>query len=797
MGEMEMVKTSGPKHITILAVVTALALLAGMLAYPASGLAYNKPWDQGHDGTYPQNPNNPNKPPKPPNNPCKGSGSPILLQTGNFMLGYIDMVMQACGMPIKITRVYNSFDEHDGLFGFGWTLSYGIRILPSETVNNVRSAVILMPNGQRFVFTRNADGSYTRPVGTVFELVFANNQFVLTDNINLEYTFNAAGYCTKIQDRAGNQVSLAYGNMEGCISTIGDGSGRAMTFTYGPNGKIASITDPEGNTMQYQYDGAGNLVTVIDPEGKQTTYTYDARHHITSVKNHLNETLITVTYQTTEPWRVTQYQEGGETWTITYVSATRTQKRNSANNTFTYDFDANGVITQVTSHMGNVTKHGYDGQYNYQSYTDPNNNVTTFAYDAAGNLVQVTDAANASFAMAYDAAGNVDTITDNEGRQGAFDYDAESNLTRITPPIGNPINVTYDASGYITSITRGADSLTFTKDSHCNLTGLVSSGGANLAFAYDNLGNVTSVTSSAGAVGYSYNARNQITHVTDTTGGVTVLAYDNAARLAQVTFPGGSTMGFTYSKPAGYSTNAPTLTQIQLQDGSTYTYDFWSFDKVKTKRESGVITRQFAYDADQRLTGVTMPSGRTVTYAYDNANNVIGITDSVLGNINLAYDAVNRLTGLANAGDISETFRYSTVGNRTRWFNDQNLATDYAYDAANRLTGWTDTAGQVHAVNPPASAPGKHITLNDIIGLYASRQNNRLLSYLVQRTPEQLVGSYDSLYMEYNRYLGGIPETLATGFSVFVLPFADQYSTPGVVPITDFLELYKRLGLGW
>ncbi|GAB4249266.1 MAG: hypothetical protein Kow0054_05970 [Deferrisoma sp.] len=768
------------------------ALLLAPLAGPGAAQAYNKPWDQGHDSTNPEDPDDPPNPPDPPNNPHGGTGSPLFVRSGNFIKRFIDLSMQACGMPMKITRVYNSFDKRDGLLGFGWTLTYSMRVLDVQSPDGSTHALVLMPNGQRYRFTPNGDGTYTSPPGTIFTLWKTATGYAMDDNIRLTYTFDTEGYLTKMADRSGNEVSFFYRNFAGCIERIEDRTGRAFRFVYGPNGKIQSITDPNGNTVAYEYDTDGNLVSVTDPEGGITTYTYDGHHNLTSIVNGEGETILQVSYESVEPYRVTQYREAGETYTIRYVTGNRTEKTDSAGRTWVFEYMDNGLITRVTTPLGTVLEHGYDAAYNYASFAVLSGGFEYtslgFGYDGARNLTSVTNALGERHELAYDGQGNVVQITSPDGRAAMFGY-AGAQLVRATRPDGALLEVSYSADGYVQRISREGQWVDFSHDSACNLTRLESLSGESVDLEYDTVGNVLAITQQGMRTEYEYNGRNQISAVTWPDGTRTTVAYDSAGRISSVMFPGGGTLGY------GYDSQSNRLNRITLPDGRAFQYTFYPFGRLQSQTLPDGTSRSYSYDDDLRLTSVALGGGRSVGYSYDPVGNVTGVRDSKAGSYALTYDAAGRLTGISGPG-ISWSFGYDAAGQRDLAQDGAGNQTRYSYDSVGRLASVLLPDGSNRTLTPPVQTLPSSITLNDVIGLHNSGQMVRLLSYVAPYVPDGLVRNV-SFDLQFLRLQGGVDEKLLTGFSPYELPWPSSFSVPQSSSLMDFLKVYERIGFGW
>ena len=702
------------------------------------------------------------------------------------MKGFIDLSIQACGMPIKATRVYMSFNRYDGILGYGWTLSYNMRLFEATTSGGQEFVLVVMPNGQRHRFFKNSDGSYTAPPGSVFTLKKENSHYLLEDHA-YAYTFDDRGLLTGIRDRVGNTVTLTYQSVEDCPDTIADSNGRGLTFTCS-GGRISSIADPQGNTVSYAYDTHGDLVKVTDPEGGETLYTYDENHNLLSIVNPENETTLSVTYEAAEPYKVASYSQHGETYTIVYISDNQTNKINSLGQVIQYAFSDSGMVTKITSPMNHVIEHTYDSALNYSMLTDPNGHRTSFGYDANRNLTSIQDALGHAYLLTYDDKGNVLTATDPLGHTTQFSYDAHSNLTRIIRANGDEMTMNYDDRGYITSMRKGAEGLTFEHDADCNLTRMASSGGSDVRITSDSVGNTMAVTQQGVTTTFTYTALNKIGSVTNGTGTIH-LDYDRSGRVTTVTYPDGKTLDYAYSDANGF------IDKITYPDGSFMEYDYYPYGRFETKKnERGEVTA-YGYDADHRPALVVFPSGRTIAYGHDNAANITEIVDSELGTISFTYDALNRITSISHQG-VTHTFAYDEVGNRVEKV-DERGTTAYSYDILGGLSQRIQPDGTTTDWTPPSSHLPHPLSLNSIIGLYNSRQNIRLLSFLVGYTPDQIVQTigYD---LQFNRLIMSIENNnLPTGLSPLQLRVQDSPSIAWAASLMELLNEYKRLALGW
>ncbi|PRY92076.1 RHS repeat-associated protein [Hasllibacter halocynthiae] len=186
-------------------------------------------------------------------------------------------------------------------------------------------------------------------------------------------------------------------------------------------------------------------------------------------------------------------------------------------------------------------------------HIDGDGEVHEYAYDAVGRLVEVTDLEGFVKAFGYDARDNVTTVTDGRGGTTLFGYDPLDRMVLRTDPLGLFIGRAYDARGNLTTLTRE--------------DGLVETA------AYDGLGRPIEVVTPDYVLLYAYDARGNLVLAADDDSRV-LFAYDERNRLVSTTTDG--TVG---PQPA--------------------------------------VTLSYAYDPEDRLTGLVAPWGTAFTFGYD------------------------------------------------------------------------------------------------------------------------------------------------------------------------------------
>ncbi len=255
------------------------------------------------------------------------------LKLGNFSLSFTDLQVPVAGMPITVTRTYDSLNaDIAGDFGFGWSIEVDMPKLflsqastgaPSFAgfptfVNGTRMSVVT-PQGNTEGFTFKwvaaSDGlagvglshtyrpsfvpdpgnqySLIPPVGTgQFRKLTENGAY--QDDFGRQYsgqdpTFGGV-YQLKQSDPRGQQIDYdilvgtrgttemtahrmkdKYGNSsEIRPDGIYSNRGRNVLFNRDSRGRITGITDPRGGQLVYQYDAAGRLVKFYDRRATQT-----------------------------------------------------------------------------------------------------------------------------------------------------------------------------------------------------------------------------------------------------------------------------------------------------------------------------------------------------------------------------------------------------------------------------------------------------------------------------------------------------------------------------------------------
>ncbi|HYG77635.1 MAG TPA: DUF6531 domain-containing protein, partial [Planctomycetota bacterium] len=266
------------------------------------------------------------------------------MKVGNFSLAFNDCSVNVSGIPIQVTRTYDSRDKRNGDFGVGWRV--GIADVRLEKTGNLgrgwqqsgdfsgflqkytlqatksHKVTITFPDGKVYKFEGRPQmmQQSVAPVGptnfiyvpiapTVGSLtaVGRNDVYVFgaPDEQNPVVTATIHNYNGTLYNPKVFQLTTAEGmvlvieqgkglrsltDLNGNTLTVSSSglvhsSGKSVVFSRDAEGRITRITDPSGHAMTYNYDDAGNLSTFTDRENNTTSFTYNNVHGLLSIKD--------------------------------------------------------------------------------------------------------------------------------------------------------------------------------------------------------------------------------------------------------------------------------------------------------------------------------------------------------------------------------------------------------------------------------------------------------------------------------------------------------------------------------
>jgi RHS repeat-associated protein/uncharacterized repeat protein (TIGR01451 family) len=684
---------------------------------------------------------------------------------GNFTLSFNDLSVPLPGLPITVTRTYDSRDKRVGDFGVGWTLSvanvrvqktggaigqgwdeetqwsgffptYCLQPLKNHTVSVTfpdgkvyKFQAVSTPQCQQIVpievpqigFTQVSTGSATAgatltPIGDTdllldggipgpVNLITAEVEFA--DFTQFQLT-TAEGYRYVLDQKLGaTKVTDRNGN----TLTINSGgvissTGQNVSFTRDTQGRITQVSDPNGAAILYQYSATGDLSAVTDRANLTTTFTYDNNHFLTNVIDPRGLTAVK-----------NDYDDSGR-----LVSTT-----DASGNTIAYAPDLAAQHETIRDRLGNPSTFEYDGDGNVTRVTDALGGVITSTYDANGNKLTETNALGKTRINTYDALGNLLTETDPLGHVSKYTYNAFRQILSFTDPQGHTVLNSYDARGNLLS----------QKDALGNTT----------VYTYNNLGRPLTIKDALGNISsFVYDSNGRVTQQTDGLGNVSTFTYDgNGNRLSQ-TVTRTKADGATETLATQYQYDADNrLTQTIYPDLSVTQTVYNAIGKVADVFDTLNRKTHFDYDDNGRLIKTTYPDQTIESITYDANDRRLTSVDRANRTTSYTYDVLGRLTKTTYPDLSSTQTVYDALGQAVQSIDALNHATAYGYDDLGRRISVTDALN--HTTNFAYDAAGNQISMTDALNhttQFVYDVANRLLQTI---HPDQTTDSttYDAL----------------------------------------------------
>jgi len=378
------------------------------------------------------------------------------LKLGRFAFSQQDFVIPVGGLPLSLTRNYDSFNTKQGAFGYGWSYDFAdMDVQIDETRSdhtffeegqwstlNIRTGggrdvTLTLPGGQRVTYVctfRNGLGyqyaEWVRPPGVFADLVPIDDARLSTIGI---LAWQAGGYHTPFEnfDFSGFNLILPDGSIYqilreplGNHTFAGDGSDveGAYINAYGKC-KLSSITRPNGEMIIFKEDriehyGAAPgsapthtllikhedsnpalITSIIDPNGANgidPVYKYEyTGGDLTKVRRLVrNRNTGGPVYEDT----IFTYGNG-TTAPLHYLVSIQDPRGQPAVRTYYYSGGVNdGRIYQVKDAKDHSTTFDYDFTdpvHRYQQSTDYLGNFTKKEFDSRGNVTESYDATSA------------------------------------------------------------------------------------------------------------------------------------------------------------------------------------------------------------------------------------------------------------------------------------------------------------------------------------------------------------------------------------------------------------------
>ena len=234
-------------------------------------------------------------------------------------------------------------------------------------------------------------------------------------------------------------TTYSYNNMDKLI-TFTNAENKTTNYTYDLEGNLTSIKDPAGRTEKFDYDEKGRLTGHSQASGKKVSYDYDK----------LNDLL-------EKSYKDAKGETAEKPVTYVYNSAGERVSMKDKTGTSSYEYDALGRITKVTSGSKKEVSYIYDEADNLQAIVYPDGTKVSYEYDLNDNLVKLTDRNGKVTTYTHDARNRVTEVNRSNGTKTKVTYDAEDHITKLVNICGScgkaisSYEYKYNEQGYVVS----------------------------------------------------------------------------------------------------------------------------------------------------------------------------------------------------------------------------------------------------------------------------------------------------------------------------------------------------------
>ncbi|MDE2179981.1 MAG: tandem-95 repeat protein [candidate division NC10 bacterium] len=367
---------------------------------------------------------------------------------------------------------------------------------------------------------------------------------------------------------------------------------------------------------------------------------------------------------------------------------------------YTFTYDSDGRLTQVTDGDGNVTTIQRDGSGNPTAIVAPFGQQTTLTLDSNGFLSRVTDPAGATTQLSYSSDGLLATLTDPKGNLHQFTYDSLGRLLKDQDP----------AAGFL-ALTR-----TEGPSTNSYSVALTSALGRTSTFQVQQLstGDERRVNTDPAGLQRTVLIKTDGTEQTTTPDGTISTRIETGdprwgmmapvPKSLTVATPGGLSLYSTSTRTATLSNPANPLSLTAQDDtvilnGRTATSHFDAATRTftTTSPASRVSTRTI--DAQGRTTSTQLTGLAAVTRTYDASGRLATITTGTgpdTRTMTLAYDSQSYLHSISDPLGRITSFTYDAVGRPLTQTLPDGRVIQSGYDLNGNVTSLTPPARPAH-----------------------------------------------------------------------------------------------------
>jgi len=628
------------------------------------------------------------------------SMDPVNTTTGNFLEPERDLGFTGASASLEVTRMYNSLDDHVGLYGPGWSSILETRLLLDD-----EGASFVGADGRQVRFPR-AGAGWDRGVGENRWLATEGDLLVVRDNAGGRIDFTPSGLWTGSRGGPGTGVRVVR-DADDTVVRLEHERGRWVDVEY-VDGRVVVLRGSDGRHVEYGYDDRGRLVTVTDPVGTRT-YGWNDDDLVVTVTSAAGVVEVDNTYDD-QRRVVEQVSPHGRAVRFAYLPGRVTVvSDHDGSRSNSYIADAKGRLVGVVDSDDRRQSMSYDRHGNLVSATERDGSVTVHAYDDRGRKTRTVTPSGGDVTYGYDEQDRVTTVVTEAGAVVTYEYRGDDrDPSVIVDPVGGHTELTW-SDGLLTRVVDPTGVvLTLEHDAFGELVATTNAVGDTARIERDGAGRpVAAVSPSGNRTEYRWDPAGLLIERRDADGAVWRFEHTAGGRTAAVVDPLGARTTFEYAPNGELATTVDPL-------GRRVTRTFDDQGNVAALALPGDAVWTFAHDGLSRLQAVTDPTGATWRREYD-PNGGLAVTIDPTG-VRQEFSA-DVATGVATLRDAfsATTVRFDAFGRPVETTSDESGSELVTYDAAGRPVelvdgegGLTrigrDLGGRVTAVVSPSGA---------------------------------------------------------------------------------------------
>ena len=367
-------------------------------------------------------------------------GGKVNATNGNLILSESDFDIEGRGPQLTLSRTYNSYDEHVGLFGKGWrsTFEDSLELITQGELNWVES------DGKVNTF-KEKNGSYHSPPGVFSEIKQEKNEdYKKVEEDKSVTIYTKDGKIKNEIDKNNNQLTYSYNGNQ--LQTIKDASNREVKLSYQKDKLVDSITLPDGKKLSFKYDDKKRLIESKTARGKTYRYQYND-----------DDQLVTLV----EP---KDTKDKPQQTTYSYQDQKLVEIKDPVGKTTKLVYDMNQRLTTLTNERGKKISYNYSKAGNPEkTIEDVEGLKLTTTYHYEGNkLVKEVNPKGQEETYKYDSEGNVTSVTDAYGTE-TFEYNENNDVIVAKDTENKETTIAYSGADALSETDNASDTSNFTK----------------------------------------------------------------------------------------------------------------------------------------------------------------------------------------------------------------------------------------------------------------------------------------------------------------------------------------------